>query len=280
MRRPAGAAPAPDLPAIGPGSDGQRGRAATIIADQLRSEIVSGVRPPGSELPPEAEFLREAGVSKPSYRQALRILETEGFVKVSRGARGGVKVLKPDIEPITRYATALLQMNGATYEDIRNVRLAIEPTAARLVAERRSPEALSALAECAGSQRFKTHDPEAFVQDERRFRFLLAEHSGNVVLTLLAHLFATIHDKYAPRTTSVEHASDDPDRERAVRAKMKLIDVLSQGDGAAAEARWRAYVDEFTTKVLARESSIPSSAPAKAGATRAKSAKGKTRSQR
>ena len=78
--------------------------------------------------------------------------------------------------------------------------------------------------------------------------------SLDVLLSLLDHLLASIHDKRAPVTTSVEHPSGNEERKRSVRAKMNLIDSLPQGDGAAAEEIWRVYLDEFTAKVLARDS--------------------------
>jgi DNA-binding FadR family transcriptional regulator len=62
------------------------------IADELRRLIVSGELSEGDSLGHEPELIERFGVSRPSLREALRILEAEGLISVMRGMLGGVVV--------------------------------------------------------------------------------------------------------------------------------------------------------------------------------------------
>ncbi|CAL9625612.1 HTH-type transcriptional repressor NagR (plasmid) [Nocardiopsis dassonvillei] len=72
------------------------------IADQLRSAIVRGEYARGSVLPSEERLAEEFGVSRPVINRAVRLLRSEGLVRVERG-RGTVV---HEIAPIARNATA------------------------------------------------------------------------------------------------------------------------------------------------------------------------------
>ncbi|WP_141921942.1 GntR family transcriptional regulator [Haloactinospora alba] len=55
------------------------------VAAILRARIESGEYPPRRRIPPEAEFIEEFGVSRPTVRAALAILEDEGRIVTRRG---------------------------------------------------------------------------------------------------------------------------------------------------------------------------------------------------
>src|SRR5258707_617511 len=67
-----------------------------LVADALRDRITGGDLRDGDLLPKQEELLAEFRVSKPSLREALRILETEGLITVRRGNVGGAVVHLPD----------------------------------------------------------------------------------------------------------------------------------------------------------------------------------------
>src|SRR5690606_12157803 len=56
------------------------------VADQMRSLIERGSFAPGSRLPAERELAERLGVSRPTLREALIVLEVEGFVHIRMGA--------------------------------------------------------------------------------------------------------------------------------------------------------------------------------------------------
>ncbi|WP_245938246.1 FadR/GntR family transcriptional regulator [Williamsia limnetica] len=68
-------------------------RVAETIAADLRSLILAAE---SYQLPTQDELVRDFGVSYPSVREALRILETEGLVTVRQGSVGGADIHRPD----------------------------------------------------------------------------------------------------------------------------------------------------------------------------------------
>src|SRR3546814_19711195 len=89
-----------------------------------------------------SHLIAEFEVSRPTIREAVRILESEGLVTVARGARGGARVSSPNYEMVARAAGITLQSQGVTIGDLYEMRTLNEPTAARLVAERKSEKAV------------------------------------------------------------------------------------------------------------------------------------------
>jgi DNA-binding FadR family transcriptional regulator len=70
-------------------------RVAESVAAELRARIL-GQGGEDYQLPTQDQLMAEFGVSHPSIREAIRILETEGLVTVRRGKVGGAQVHRPD----------------------------------------------------------------------------------------------------------------------------------------------------------------------------------------
>ena len=105
------------------------------IADELRALIVGGELSEGDSLGHEPDLVERFGVSRPSLREALRILEAEGLITVVRGVLGGVVVHEPDERMTARAAALVLQARNVPLADVYDARSLIEPTAARVVAD-------------------------------------------------------------------------------------------------------------------------------------------------
>ena len=109
-------------------------KTAELIASYIRGQVVRGDLKTGDSLPPETVLMEMFGVSRPTLREAFRILEAESLISVRRGARGGARVVSPDIAVAARYVGLLLQMSGTTIADVYEARMATEPAAAGLLA--------------------------------------------------------------------------------------------------------------------------------------------------
>src|SRR5262245_39352054 len=92
------------------------------IADELRAMIVSGQLHEGESLGREPDLVERFGVSRPSLREALRILEAEGLITVVRGVLGGVVAHQPDVSVTARTAAVLLQSRNVTLGDVHDAR--------------------------------------------------------------------------------------------------------------------------------------------------------------
>ena len=74
--------------------------------------VVEGQLKEGDYLPNEAELMTHFGVSRPTLREAVRVLESERLVEVRRGSRTGARVRVPGPEIVARPAGLLLELSG------------------------------------------------------------------------------------------------------------------------------------------------------------------------
>jgi DNA-binding FadR family transcriptional regulator len=133
------------------------------IADELRAMIVSGTLSEGDSLGREPELVERFGVSRPSLREALRILEAENLITVVRGAHGGVIVHEPDERMTARTVSLVLRARNVSLADVFEARSLLEPLAARAIASDRNRRA--AVAELRGlidREEDSIEDPERF----------------------------------------------------------------------------------------------------------------------
>ena len=137
-------------------------KAAAVVAARLRRRIVSGDLEHGGSLPNESELMRHFEVSRPTVREALRILESESLIAVKRGANGGAKVQRPDVSVTARHAALWLRTQQTPLADVFEARCVIEPAAVGLLAANRTDEDLEVLRQSHERLLALADDPVAF----------------------------------------------------------------------------------------------------------------------
>jgi DNA-binding FadR family transcriptional regulator len=115
-----------------------------LVVSRLRRAIHLGDFLPGDRLPAERDIATRLEVSRESVREAIRVLEAEGYVASRRGAAGGHAVTALN-EPVARHM-ARLRPDFKQIVQLMEFRHATECLAARLAAERRSADDLERLA--------------------------------------------------------------------------------------------------------------------------------------
>jgi DNA-binding FadR family transcriptional regulator len=221
-------------------------KTAELVARRVRRAIVTGELRTGDSLPSEAQLIEDFQVSRPTIREAIRILESEGLISVSRGARGGARVTQPDSDMVARAAGVALQTRGATFQDVYEARMLIEPPAARLAAEQRPKEA-SAVLRAHVEQEFElTKDSVAITQAIADFHRILMEECGNASLGIVALALKGVFEKALLTSQSMRPPVDLPERQKQLRfglkSHQKLVDLIEAGDGVGAEAHWKLHM--------------------------------------
>lgn len=87
----------------------------------------------------EDEILAQLGVSRPTLRQASRILEQEQLLSVRRGIRGGLYGRRPTAQAVTRIAAVFLRSQNSTYEDLISAEMILGPACAESAATADEP---------------------------------------------------------------------------------------------------------------------------------------------
>lgn len=232
-------------------------KTSELVADQIRGQIVRGELQEGDYLPPEGQLLTTLGISRPTLREAFRILEAEALISVVRGSRTGAKVHKPSVDLVSRYAGYVLQSKGTTIADLYDARLAIEPHVVRRLAQARDPVAIARLREevarletMLGEEKFID-----FIAGVSEFHRVLIELSGNntiiFVNQLLHQLIAAHQADYIQRhpRPAAEHRKS---MTVGPRSYIKLIDLIEAGAVDEAIDHWRLHLRNANATWAAR----------------------------
>lgn len=231
------------------GSSGGTSRSRTrekpqLVADEIRNEIINGEIDEGESLGHEQDLIDRFGISRPSLREALRILEAEGLITVVRGVQGGVVAHRPDQRQTARTAALVLQARNVPLADVYAARTIIEPAAARLVAAGRSRRRhAAALRNAIAEEEAAIDDPERFGEANARFHADLVAMAGNQTLTIVTEMLEEIVTRAVTRVSQgAPRESSLVVRRRGVRSQTRLTELIEQGDADGAEEHWRTHM--------------------------------------
>lgn len=236
-------------------------KTAELIARQLRGQVVRAELRPGDTLPPEVQLMEQFGVSRPTLREAFRILETEGLISVRRGSRGGAQVLAPDLSVAARYVGLLLQVQGTTIVDVYEARIVAEPACARLLARRRSKQDLVDLRACieelrtvVEAGREEVPEPVRWSDLTYRFHELILQRAGNNTLAVQGGVLQDIVATHLALTVSRNFwEAETAERfRRTIKSFEKFVGFVEAKDADGAERHWRTHM-EVSAKVLLKD---------------------------
>jgi len=226
-------------------------KAAELIASQLRREIVRGDLAENEALPSETVLMENFMVSRPTLREAFRILESEGLLSVRRGARGGARVHKPQPDAAARYAAHVLQSQGALLSDVFAARQILEGPAVEMLGAQPPAGALERLREINERGESVDDDPIKFLVIHHEFHGALVDLSGNLTISLMRNMIHNILDAANELHVSGRSAADEiRSSRRAQRTHVKLVELMSAGELEAADKLWRSHLEESAKIIL------------------------------
>lgn len=120
-------------------------RASHVIVDQIKRLIKDGSLQPGDRLPNERDLCQQLGVSRVTVREALRVLEATGLIKVRLGAHGGSFLTSPSAELVGANLAQLLSLSPITASAVTEARQVFEVGILPLVIDRATPEDIADL---------------------------------------------------------------------------------------------------------------------------------------
>lgn len=225
-------------------------KAAELVASSLRGRIARGELEEGDPLPNEAALMEMFQVSRPTLREALRILEHDGLIAVKRGAHGGARVQALRVEPASRHAAMLLQVRGATMDDLFAARRIIEPAAVRMLAEKPTRTAIKRLREQLRREEQLLEEPERYAAEATAFHELIVRLSGNQTLTLFSEMLIDIVGRHHKATFQGAPSKRREYAEVGSQHHGHLIDLVEDGRAVEAEAFWRFHIEGAASRAL------------------------------
>jgi DNA-binding FadR family transcriptional regulator len=228
-------------------------KAAELVAAQLRTRIIGGDVGDGDELPRESDLLAEFGVSRPSLREALRILETEGLILVRRGRDGGAIARRPTAASAAYHLGLTLQAREVTLSDLALARRWIEPICTELVAS--LPDRQAAVDELTALVDESEHCasvPE-YTEAAHAFHLRLTELAGSTTMAVLAGALEALWSAQETHLAAEQVRAGTPDtpagieaRPKSVAAHRRLIALIAAGDAAGAREEMRQHLEEMS----------------------------------
>lgn len=216
-------------------------RAYEQVADQLRERIVAGELAVGERLPREAELASMFEVSRPTVREALRVLAAHNLIRTTKGAAGGSFVTIPTLDHIVDLLTANLALDPDRLDlgELLEVRELLEISAVRLAARRRTATQIERMDEAIEQQRLIFAGELEPRPDHHDFHRELIGASNNRVLSTAGSLLHSILHTYVQRSSEggeqlMETISDD---HSAIAAAVR------DGDEEAAAQAMREHLD-------------------------------------
>lgn len=220
-------------------------KAADVLAEVLREQILEGQLAQGTMLPSERALAEQSGLSRATVREALLILEIDGLLHTRTGRMGGAEVIRPHSQTVERSIHTFIRGQGIRLESVLQAREAIEPQAARLAALHHSPEDWAALQRCHQEIGERIADIPAFLQANLDWHVSLVKASHNELL--LAYTQAIAQAVY--QATDLRGFNSMQVRRSVVQAHQKVMDAIEQRDGDAALRRMGRHVGAYVQAV-------------------------------
>ncbi|MGD9988174.1 FadR/GntR family transcriptional regulator [Pseudonocardia sp.] len=218
---------------------------AELVAADIRARIARGELPDGATLPPESELTEHYQVSRPTLREAMRVLESEALIVPRRGSREGARVRAPSIDVAARYTSHLLQYRGATYGDLYQLRLILEPPAAAMLATANNHDALTRLREAYDAEGAALDDTDEYFRRSAHFHELVIELAGLTPLTVFAEMATELMRRQHSQISETPSSSALKNRmRRSHHAHERFLEILDTDTDTAEDAQtyWRDHL--------------------------------------
>lgn len=230
----------------------QREKLHEQIAERIQQLIACDSLRPGAKLPGERELAERLGVSRTVVREAIRVLNVKGLVKVKPGCGSYVQALSPKDAAASMELFLKLQQASRSLQHIHEVRSMIELEAASLAAVRATGQDCAAIQAAVEDMEMARDCPERYVRSDLAFHAAIAAATHNDLFTVLLSPIADLMAKVIQVAFQVPGAAEDglaahrdilaqirardPDRAKeAMRCHLDHVKALVEGIGKQAQ---------------------------------------------
>jgi DNA-binding FadR family transcriptional regulator len=214
---------------------GARISRAELVARELEREIVDELEA-GQRLGTKEDLRRRFGVAVATVNEAVRLLETRGFIEARPGPGGGVFVSPPQTRLAMSHAVLGFTSDSTTYEQCLELRDALEPVVDRYAARYHRAADIRALNKILTEMEHAIEDPWAFFDANWALHRRIAQLCRNapvrtVYLTMINFLEESVDKAEFP----------DFDGRALVSVHRDLVAAIDAGEGPHLEAAVAAH---------------------------------------
>ncbi|MDO9433904.1 FadR/GntR family transcriptional regulator [Hydrogenophaga sp.] len=219
------------------------------LVDAVGRDIATGTYPEGEQMPTEPQLAEAYGASRMVVREAMKSLAAKGMVSIR--PRTGTHVLPRAqwhlFDPAVLSWHDEADFDSSLLGDLLELRLAIEPLAARLAAARASEKDLIELRSAydAMTGAGKRSD---YIEADLRFHSAVVQACGNVFIQQLGTALSAVWKTSFQASSSATGAPDSA----ALKLHQKLLLAIEKNDAAGAEKAVHGLIARATTRIEGR----------------------------
>jgi len=214
-----------------------------IVYDECMRRIREGVWKAGERIPTIEELSGELGVGISSVREAVRILGKQHILRVEQGR--GTYVIGEMPEDRANDHPAFLQ--DASWMQLTEARLVIEPELAALAAEKATKEEAAGIVANARAMQRKMRSGRDYLKEDLEFHRLVAAASHNEVMVKMVGAIGDLlldSRRYTMRLPGMD--------EKAAAYHILIAGAVADGDAGQARELMRLHIRDMIAALQAR----------------------------
>lgn len=199
------------------------------VIEYFKNRIMAGELRPGEKLPPEREIAQMLEVSRNSVREALRIMDMMGVISSQQGS--GNYITCEFQKSIAETMGMMFAMSQINYQQISQIRYALEQQAFALAIEQASESQMETLEELV-KRLDRSMDEQENARIDKQIHFTLAQASGNVLLLNILEACSGVIDTFI-RNMRTEILRTKEAKEALNLCHRQIAEALRNKDNAA-----------------------------------------------
>src|ERR1700736_1739898 len=220
----------------------ERSRLYEDLGERLGQFARESKMAPGDRFPPERELAQQLRVSRTSIRQAMVVLEAQGFVAVRHGEGIFLRRMRGFGESLPK-----LLERRRRLPDVLEAREALEVKLAELAAARRTKDDLTAMHAALRIMEKEIKTKGLGTDGDAAFHHAVASAARNQVLL---HLIDAMAD--AIEETRMESLSEPGRPPRSLEAHRRILNAIEAGGGPKAAEAMRKHLRQVADVSLLR----------------------------
>lgn len=209
-----------------------------VVAEAIERKILVGRLSVGDRLPSEFELAKQFGVHRSTVREGIRLLEQSGLV--ARVGRTTLEVTLPPFQDVGSQASRALSMHQVTFRELWEASMLTEPAVAEMACGKMTDDEIAALEANCEAMANAADDLDRFVKLDTEFHDLIAQATGNKVLTLMREpisvLFLPAGQNILPRLKTYG---------RVIDAHRHIVNALKAKDTVVARDWMARHMADF-----------------------------------
>ncbi len=225
-------------------------KASEAIYQQISDMIMSGQLSPGDRLPSERAMMEQLQRSRPTIREALRMLEKAGLIKTIHGSNGAI-VTEPSTTSFEQPLENMIAMNKISPNELLEVRELFEKATVTWAVERRTEENLNKIKAILENSEEIENDFDEFLKNDIAFHMAIAEAAHNELAAMInkvCHqmILSILKKSYERKNDKQKKAM----LENIKKSHTLIYDAILNQDLNAARKQMKNHIEYFSTDLL------------------------------